>query len=64
MSATPIFDKPVELALTMNLLKPDEILPTATKFNDTFLNIDSLKKYLDTTGQNIYPCDYSNYKRD
>ena len=39
MSATPIFDKPVELALTMNLLKPDNILPTGTKFNDTFLNI-------------------------
>lgn len=38
MSATPIFDKPVELALTMNLLKPDEILPTGSKFNEIFLS--------------------------
>lgn len=45
MSATPIFDKPVELALTMNLLKPDNILPTGSKFNDTFLKIDSNGSY-------------------
>ena len=43
MSATPIFDKPIELALTMNLLKPDNILPTGTKFNDTFLDITNNK---------------------
>ncbi len=45
MSATPIFDKPVELALTMNLLKPDEILPTGSKFNEIFLKVDSKGKY-------------------
>lgn len=43
MSATPIFDKPIELALTMNLLKPENILPTGPKFNDTFLNINDNK---------------------
>ena len=37
MSATPIFDKPIELALTMNLLKPDETLPINPNFNNTFL---------------------------
>lgn len=37
MSATPIFDKPIELALTMNLLRPNESFPLNPKFNDTFL---------------------------
>ena len=37
MSATPIFDKPVELALTLNLLKPETKLPIGTEFNDMFL---------------------------
>jgi len=43
MSATPIFDKPVELALTLNLLKPEDILPTGLAFNDTFLDIQDTK---------------------
>lgn len=37
LSATPMFDKPVEIALTLNLLRPKEIIPTGTKFNQTFL---------------------------
>lgn len=37
MSATPIFDKPVELALTINLLKPSDLLPVGSQFNDLFL---------------------------
>lgn len=37
MSGTPLFDKPSELALTINLLKPVNILPTGKKFNDLFL---------------------------
>lgn len=37
MSGTPIFDKPVELALTINLLKPTKILPVGKKFNEMFL---------------------------
>jgi hypothetical protein len=37
LSATPIFDKPSELGLTMNLLKPDVKFPIGTKFNQTFI---------------------------
>lgn len=37
MSATPIFDKPIELGLTMNLLKPKVDLPINPDFNETFL---------------------------
>lgn len=37
LSATPIFDKPMELGLTMNLLRLDNEFPTGTKFNDMFI---------------------------
>jgi superfamily II DNA or RNA helicase len=37
LSATPIFDRPSELGLTMNLLKPEEKFPVGTKFNQTFI---------------------------
>jgi len=37
LSATPIFDKPSELALTMNLLRPKEELPTGSEFNEMFI---------------------------
>lgn len=37
LSATPIFDKPLEIALTINLLRPPKELPTGTKFNDKFI---------------------------
>lgn len=40
MSATPIFDKPVEIALTMNLILRDKQMPTGQEFIDTFMNID------------------------
>ena len=39
MSATPIFDKPDEIALTMNLLLRDKQLPTGNNFIDTFIDI-------------------------
>ena len=45
MSATPIFDKPIELALTINLLGPDEPFPINPKFNDTFLKQVKTKDY-------------------
>lgn len=38
MSATPIFDKPMELGLTLNLLRPTENFLTGTKFNDLYIN--------------------------
>ena len=61
LSGTPIFDKPVEIALTMNLLKLPKKMPIGTEFNDTFLdfsknkdgeilyspkNLDLFKRYL------------------
>ena len=38
MSATPIFDKPMELGLTLNLLRPKEEFPVGAKFNDLFID--------------------------
>jgi len=37
LSATPMFDKPVEIALTLNLLRLHKPLPTGSAFNDIFL---------------------------
>lgn len=37
MSATPMFDQPVELALTLNLLRPRRQFPTGSAFNDMFI---------------------------
>lgn len=39
LTATPIFDKPVELALTLNLLKLPNKLPTGNEFSEKFLTI-------------------------
>lgn len=46
LSATPMFDKPNEIALTLNLLKPDKgrILPTGKLFNKEFIDITINKK--------------------
>jgi len=40
MSATPIFDKPAELGLTINLLKPINNFPEPDEFNKLFLERD------------------------
>jgi hypothetical protein len=37
LSATPMFDKPVEIALTLNLLRPKELFPIGVDFNSEFL---------------------------
>ena len=37
MSATPIFDKPEEIALTMNLLPIPEKFPTGSAFNELYI---------------------------
>lgn len=37
LSATPMFDRPVEIALTLNLLRPDIPLPIGNEFNNKFL---------------------------
>ena len=46
MSATPIFDKPIEIALTLNLLKPINILPIGNDFNTTFLDVNDKGKHI------------------
>lgn len=61
LTATPMFDKPMELALTMNLLKLPKPIPIGSQFNQKYLtqyisadetiqyrskNLASLKKYL------------------
>lgn len=38
LSATPMFDKPGEIGLTLNLLKPQEEFPVGTDFNQMFLS--------------------------
>ena len=42
MSATPMFDKPSEIGLTMNLLKLEEDFPVGREFDKTF--IQTIKK--------------------
>ena len=37
LSATPMFDKPSEIGLTLNLLKPKVEFPVGLEFNNTFL---------------------------
>ncbi len=39
LSATPMFDKPHELALTINLLRPKKEIPTSREFDKTFVKI-------------------------
>ncbi len=53
LSATPIFDKPVEIALTLNLLPLPKLLPIGNEFYNTFIdsngdvkNMDMFKKYV------------------
>ena len=38
LSATPMFDRPVEIALTLNLLRPQKTLPIGIDFNNEFLS--------------------------
>jgi superfamily II DNA or RNA helicase len=39
LSATPMFDRPSEIALTYNLLRPDKPMPISNEFNKLFINI-------------------------
>lgn len=38
LSATPMFDRPVEIALTLNLLRPNQPLPIGIDFNNEFIS--------------------------
>ena len=54
LSATPIYNHPVELGLIMNLLNPRLYFPTTTKqFDETFENNENLFKYM-TSGYVSY----------
>lgn len=44
MTATPMFDKPIELALTLNLLRKDIQLPIDTEFDKKFIEVVSNEK--------------------
>ncbi len=39
LSATPMFDKPMELGLTINLLRPSEPFPTGIEFDKKFIKV-------------------------
>lgn len=43
LSGTPMFDKPLEIGLTLNLLKLDNEFPTGSKFNELFLKTKKSK---------------------
>jgi hypothetical protein len=43
LSATPMFDKPHEIGLTINLLRPINPLPVGNEFDKTFISINKLK---------------------
>jgi superfamily II DNA or RNA helicase len=38
MTATPIFDKPMELGLTLNLLRPKKLFPIGNDFNEEYID--------------------------
>ena len=38
LSATPMFDKPHEIGLTINLLRPENPFPVGSEFNDMFIS--------------------------
>jgi hypothetical protein len=43
LSATPMFDKPAEIGLTINLLRPSQSFPTGTDFEKKFIKITKKK---------------------
>ena len=38
LSATPMFDRPIEIGLTLNLLRPLKLFPVGSDFNNEFLS--------------------------
>ena len=53
LSATPMFDKPVEIAMTLNLLKPETELLTGVDFNQKYLAIKKDKEGVYYKAKNI-----------
>ncbi len=53
LSATPMFDRPVEIALTMNLLNPEINLPTGKQFDKMFIQEKEMKNKTYFTVKNM-----------
>lgn len=53
LSATPIFDKPDEIALLMNLFYGDNVMPTGKDFYHTFVDVKETKRGYTYTAKNI-----------
>jgi hypothetical protein len=52
LSATPMFDKPIEAALTLNLLKKDNLL-SISKFNQEYIDIKNNKSGIKYKAKNM-----------
>lgn len=53
MTATPMFDKPSEIALLINLLRPDNEMPIGSEFDRKFININNTKNGITYDIKNI-----------
>lgn len=53
MTATPIFDKPMELGLTINLLRPKKLLPIGNEFNDKYIDYKIINNSINYSIKNI-----------
>jgi hypothetical protein len=53
MSATPMFDKPIEIGLVMNLLKIPNPFPIDNKFNDLFTEVCKNKNITSVCSKNL-----------
>lgn len=53
LSATPMFDKPVEIALTINLLRPPVLIPTGREFEKMFIQEKTVKSKTYYTVKNM-----------
>jgi superfamily II DNA or RNA helicase len=53
LSATPMFDKPGEIALTINLLKPEKLMPVGREFEKMFIKEKKNKKETFYSVQNM-----------
>jgi superfamily II DNA or RNA helicase len=53
LSATPMFDKPVEIALTMNLLRLPKEFPIGKEFDNTFIKISDKNNMKNKKAKNL-----------
>ena len=53
LSATPMFDKPYEIGLTINLLKPREPFPVGADFDKKFISVKKVKNNYEIEMKNV-----------